>query len=91
MQQEVTPTVEDWGIFAWISACWTEVVTRALFGCARWTSDCCSDFLERAEQRERERRSRLPIYQVSLSTISNCCTSDLHIQLAPVAYSSSRK
>jgi hypothetical protein len=82
--------VEDWGVFAWISARWTEVVTRALFGCARWTSDRCSDFLESAEQHERE-RSRLSIYQVSLSMISNRCISDLHIQLAPIAYSSSRK
>jgi len=79
------PTVEDWGVFAWISACWTEIVTRALFGCARWTSDHCSDFLEHAEQRERERRSH---FQVSLSMISDCCISDLHIQLTPIAYSS---
>ena len=71
------------GVFAWISARWTQVVTTVLFGCARWTSDRCTDFLE---HQELGRKSRLPTYQVSLTMISNFCISDLYIHLASIAY-----
>jgi len=77
MEPEVTPKVEDWGVFAWISARWTEVVTTALNGCARWTADFADSFLP-----EQDRRNRPLTYQVS---DSNCGISDLYIQLGLIA------